>query len=1145
MRGAAASHLAARLALVLALVSAPSLPGGEAGAQPAGRRGVAPGNPYQTAPQATQPGASQPGPQSAPAAAGTAPAAAPPRLADAPAQPFLRLEAGAHTAAVSRLATDASGHLLASASADKTVRLWSLPDGAPRGVLRPPIGPGVEGELYAVALSPDGATAYAAGFTGQSWDGTFAIYRFDTATGRLTARFTGLPAPVEHLAVSPDGSRLAAGLKGRAGLRVWNTADGAPVFDDAGYGGPVRMVAFDPAGRLVTSSADGRVRLYGPDGRRLAERAPLPGAIPYGIAFSPDGALVALGYENRLRVEILSATDLRTVLVPDPGRLQGEGFPGVAWAADGRGGVQLYAAGYARTGPGAFVVRRWTDFGLGAGSDVVAARDSIAHLLPLPGGGVAYAALDPGWGRIAGDGTVALAPASPAADFRNTGLALAVSPDGLRVRFALRADAPPLVFDAASRQLGTEAGAPPTPPQAAGTPAAPPPGAPPVAVPAGPRPLSPGPISPAPISPGPPAALPAGAGDKDSGGRRGVVVTGGERGVVVPEAGQAPAARPGAGLPGLAGNASAPPGPALLAPNFAGPFVPARTESPRLPLSGWRDTNRPRLGNAPLMLGEGEFSRSAALLPGGGGGDAGVLLGTDTHLRLFDAAGRPVDALLAPAPALGVTVVGTVAVAAFADGTIRWYDLPLDPAGAPQPGAGGLRERAALFVHADGRRWVVWTPEGLFDHAAEGGQDLVGFHLNAGRSRTPEWASFAQAYRPLYTPAAVQARLRGDAGPAQQRMAELGDVRGRIGRQPVLARRRLCAVRGDTCTALRWNAAALPEGATALRLTFAAQDRGLGTGPVDVLVNDRLAARAETPAQGGEVTVEVPLDPGPNRLATRLYAGDRALFAQGPALDLRRPEDYDAPVSAGRLLVLAVGVDTYANPQLNLRYAVADARTVSDTLRAAAQGLYREVKVTTLTDGQATRQGVLDALAAIAAEAQPEDTFVLYVGGHGVLTDTDHRFLFLGSDVRDTSSFAVLRQQALDEGALVAALARIRARDGFLFVDTCHSGQITVDSLAAVGNETGRFMLAASTSAQEALDSYDDRNGVFAYAVREALSGRAAMDADRRVSALSLGEYVMRRVPQLAAQRQHRQDAVFRTAARDLRSFPLGQVPPR
>jgi WD40 repeat protein len=64
-----------------------------------------------------------------------------PALAQTPPQaPFLRIEAGSHIGAVPHLAVDASGRLLVTASYDKTVRLWSLPDGKPRGVLRPPIG---------------------------------------------------------------------------------------------------------------------------------------------------------------------------------------------------------------------------------------------------------------------------------------------------------------------------------------------------------------------------------------------------------------------------------------------------------------------------------------------------------------------------------------------------------------------------------------------------------------------------------------------------------------------------------------------------------------------------------------------------------------------------------------------------------------------------------------------------------------------------------------------------------------------------------------------------------------------------------------------------------------------------------------------
>ncbi|RYJ04137.1 MAG: caspase family protein, partial [Acetobacteraceae bacterium] len=647
-------------------------------------------------------------------------------------------------------------------------------------------------------------------------------------------------------------------------------------------------------------------------------------------------------------------------------------------------------------------------------TDIPAARDAIAHLLALPGGGIAYAAADPGWGRITPEGTLAFAPRPPGADFRMTGLSLAATEEGTRLRVTLRPGEAPIVFDALAGRL----------------------------------------------EPG---------GD-------------------------------GAG------------------------FLAARTGSGRLPVVDWRNSNRPKLGQIPLRLGEGEYARSLAILLR----EDGFLLGTDTHLRLFDAAGRQADALAVPGAVWGVTVAGDVAVAALGDGTLRWYRFT----------GGVLVEQAALFIQAETRRWVLWTPEGLFDHAPNGGQDLVGVLLNRGRAQNTEWASFQQAYRALYAPRAVHQRIAGDQAPARERMAQLGEVRGRIGQLPVLTGATACAVVAEECLPLPWDARALPEGTTALRLGFTVTDRGLGLGPLDVLVNDRIAARAVP----GESRVEVPLDPGPNRVVTRLYAEDRVLFADGPMLTLRRPGEPEPAPDSGRLLVLAIGVNHYANPELNLRFAVPDAEAVAELLRAGAGTIFRETRITLLRNAEATRRGVLDALARAAEEAGPGDTFILYIAGHGIRTEPDNRFLFLPQDTRDTSGWAALRAQGIDDSTLVAALARIRARDAVLLLDTCHAGQLTMEQLSALGNETGRFLLAASSSVQEALDSYDDRNGVFAYALREGLRGKAAMDAEGRVSALGLGEWVMRRVPQLAREKQHHQDAVFRTAQRDLRSFPIAQV---
>jgi WD40 repeat protein len=60
-------------------------------------------------------------------------------------EPVLHFDTGMHTAAINRIATDAQGRRLATASHDKTLRIWEIASGRLLQVLRPPIGKGNEG----------------------------------------------------------------------------------------------------------------------------------------------------------------------------------------------------------------------------------------------------------------------------------------------------------------------------------------------------------------------------------------------------------------------------------------------------------------------------------------------------------------------------------------------------------------------------------------------------------------------------------------------------------------------------------------------------------------------------------------------------------------------------------------------------------------------------------------------------------------------------------------------------------------------------------------------------------------------------------------------------------------------------------------
>ena len=103
-----------------------------------------------------------------------------------PTEPMLRINAPGHIGELNYIATDAKERFAATTSDDKTVRVWSLPDGKLQRTIWLPSGIGNAGKAYAVALSPDGATIAVGGRAGPTGDD---IYLIDRASGALAKRF--------------------------------------------------------------------------------------------------------------------------------------------------------------------------------------------------------------------------------------------------------------------------------------------------------------------------------------------------------------------------------------------------------------------------------------------------------------------------------------------------------------------------------------------------------------------------------------------------------------------------------------------------------------------------------------------------------------------------------------------------------------------------------------------------------------------------------------------------------------------------------------------------------------------------------------------------------------------------------------------
>jgi hypothetical protein len=378
--------------------------------------------------------------------------------------PYPRIETGGHTAVITRVAVDQDGRWLVTASEDKTARVWDLRTGSLERILRPPIGEGVEGRLYAVALSPDGSRIALGGFTGADGSGNYPIYLFDRASGRMVGRSQGFGNAANHLAFSPDGRRLAAVFGSGTGLRIVDAADPRRELahdDDCkadGYG-----VDFGGAGRLVASCLDGMVRLYDAGGRRIAREKVEGGERPFGVRFSPDGERIAVGFDDTATVTVLSGRDLGLLHHPDTRLATSYDLSKVAWSRDGQ---WLHAAGrFVRNA--VHPIFSWPDQGRGAPVLLDAAPNTIQDLAALPGGRLAFGSSGPAWGVLAADGQRERLVLPAVLDHRGTQPKFRLSPDGQRVEFGffiwdgLQWSGSLARFDLATRSLLPEVSAEP------------------------------------------------------------------------------------------------------------------------------------------------------------------------------------------------------------------------------------------------------------------------------------------------------------------------------------------------------------------------------------------------------------------------------------------------------------------------------------------------------------------------------------------------------------------------------------------------------------------------------------------------------------------------------------------------------------
>ncbi|MCI0499816.1 MAG: caspase family protein [Planctomycetales bacterium] len=351
--------------------------------------------------------------------------------------PQLRVETGMHTTLIRRVLPDLPRNRLITCSDDKTIRVWQMPQMRLLSVLRVPIDVSHEGRLYAVAVSPDGRTVAAGGWTGWDWDGKASIYFFDAASGELIRRLGGFDNVINALAWMPDGEHLAVGLQGYSGFRVLRLQNGQAIAADVQYKDDLMDMDISRGGRVVTTAFDGFVRLYDNKFKLIGRRLIQGGKKPISVRFSPNAEMIAVGFIDAPVISVISARDMSFKYHPDTSGISHQvGFTSVVWSSDGK---VLYASGqYA--GDGLNPVYRWKNQGQDPPEKIPLTQNRISEIQQMPDNHIAFAAEDPGVGVMGPDGKLKLFRGPDIANFSGSRSHLELSADASVVRYPLNKD---------------------------------------------------------------------------------------------------------------------------------------------------------------------------------------------------------------------------------------------------------------------------------------------------------------------------------------------------------------------------------------------------------------------------------------------------------------------------------------------------------------------------------------------------------------------------------------------------------------------------------------------------------------------------------------------------------------------------------
>jgi WD40 repeat protein len=298
-----------------------------------------------------------------------------------------------------------------------------------------------------------------------------------------------------------------------------------------------------------------------------------------------------------------------------------------------------------------------------------------------------------------------------------------------------------------------------------------------------------------------------------------------------------------------------------------------------------------------------------------------------------------------------------------------------------------------------------------------------------------------------------------------------------------------------------------------------------------------------------EINARVELTSGDNKIEV-------SCMNDGGAESFRVPlyANYEGK-EKGNLYFLAFGVSKYKNTldgkSINLGYAAKDARDLEAKFRRMEGREYGKVYSRVYLDADVTLENIKQAKEFLK-NAAVDDTFVLFIAGHGVYVGDTYYYLMHDTDLTNIAATSADFEHVED------LLQGITPRKKLFLMDTCESGEreqgagqvamligargLKARSLAAARGlkleskpvpsflldqkdryiyndlvrRSGAVVFSSAKGVEYSLESSELQNGLFTAEIIDGLSGKADANKDGRVDIAELTEFVSKAVPELA-----------------------------